>query len=102
MAVTRRLVLGRAALGALRLTHLPTPGAAGVILVCRKSSLNSPAFTPMHFQKRPSPPQLAIFQPETDLKGRYHAMHQEMLDQLERGMAVENYWLIFLLLGCEL
>jgi hypothetical protein len=56
----------------------------------------------MHIQKRPSPPQLAIFQPETDLKSRYQALHQEMLDQLERGMAVENYWLIFLLLGCEL
>jgi hypothetical protein len=56
----------------------------------------------MQIQKRPSPPQLAIFRPETDLKSRWHALHQEMLDQLERGMAVENYWLIFLLLGCEL
>jgi hypothetical protein len=56
----------------------------------------------MHIQKRSSPPQLSIFQPETDLKSRYQALHQDMLDQLERGMAVENYWLIFLLLGCEL
>jgi hypothetical protein len=56
----------------------------------------------MQIQNRPSPPQLAIFQPETDLRSRWHALHQEMLDQLERSMAAENYWLIFLLLGYEL
>jgi hypothetical protein len=56
----------------------------------------------MHIQKSTTSPQLSIFQPETDLKSRYQGLHQEMLDQLGRGMAAENYWLIFLLLGWEL
>jgi hypothetical protein len=56
----------------------------------------------MHIQKHPSPTQLSIFQPENDLKSRYRQLHQDMLDQLERSMAAENYWLIFLLLGLEL
>jgi hypothetical protein len=56
----------------------------------------------MHIQKPSITPQLSIFQPATDLKSRYQALHQELLDHLERGMAAENYWLIFLLLGWEL
>jgi len=55
----------------------------------------------MQIQQRSSP-QLSIFHPETELKNRYQALHQELLDHLERGMAAENYWLIFLLLGWEL
>jgi hypothetical protein len=56
----------------------------------------------MHIQKPSTPPQLSIYRPETDLKSRYQAIHRELLDHLERGMAAENYWLIFLLLGWEL
>jgi hypothetical protein len=36
-----------------------------------------------------------------DLKSRYAALHREMVEQFERTAAVENHWLMYLLLGWE-
>jgi hypothetical protein len=36
-----------------------------------------------------------------DLQARYDRLHGEMLDQLERSVALENHWLIYMLLGWE-
>jgi hypothetical protein len=37
----------------------------------------------------------------SDLQARYNHLHREMLDQLERSVALENHWLIYILLGWE-
>jgi hypothetical protein len=38
----------------------------------------------------------------TDLKSRYAALHREMVEQLERTAALENHWLMCVLLGWEM
>jgi hypothetical protein len=39
--------------------------------------------------------------PASDLKARYAALRREMVEQMERTIAVENHWLIYTLLAWE-